>query len=136
MYIGYWTLNKYYYYYLCSETSLPFLTFTIIPVCRLSIMVVNFSGHPYFLSSCHSPVLPTVWNAFVKSTKTIYRGRSCSMHFSWSCRRQKIMSTVFLLERKPHCVYGTTSGIMWLQSLFSRIREKIFPSAERRDIPR
>ena len=53
-----------------SETSPPFLTFTIIPVCRLSIMVVNFSGHPYFLSSCHSPVLPTVSNTIIKSTKT------------------------------------------------------------------
>ena len=40
-----------------SETSSPFLTLTIIPVCRLSIMVVNISGYPYFLSSCHSPVL-------------------------------------------------------------------------------
>ena len=81
-----------------SETSPPFLTFTIIPVCRLSIMVGNFSGHPYFLSSCYSPVLPTVSNAFVKSTKTIYRDRSCSMPFSWSCRGQKIMSTVIWFE--------------------------------------
>ena len=72
-----------------SQTSPPFLTFTIIPVCKFFIMVVNFSGHPYFLSSYHSPVLPTVSNAFVKSTKTIYRGRSFSMHFSWSCHRQK-----------------------------------------------
>ena len=87
-----------------SETSPPFLTFTIIPVCRLSVMVVNFSGHPCFLSSCHSPVLPTVSNAFVKSINTIYRGRSCSMHVSWSCRRQKIMSTVLLFEREPQCV--------------------------------
>ena len=119
-----------------SETSPPFLTFTIIPVCRLSIMFVNFSGHPYFLSSCHSPVPPTVSNAFVKSSNTIYRDRSCSMHFSWSCRRQKIMSTVLLFERTSHCVSGTTSGVMWLESLFSRIRAKILPAAERRDIPR
>ena len=119
-----------------SETSPPFLTFTIIPVCRLSIMVVNFSGHPYFLSSCHSPVLPTVSNAFVKSTNTIYRCRSCSMHFSWSCHKQKIMSTVLLFERKPYCVSGTTSGVKWLDSLFSRIRAKILPAAERREIPR
>ena len=118
-----------------SETSSPFLTFTIIPVCRLSIMFVNFSGHSYFLSSCHSPVLPTESNAFVKSTKTIYRDRSCSMHFSWNCRRQKIMSTVLLFERKPHCVSGTTSGVMWLDSLFSRIQANILPAAERRDIP-
>ena len=119
-----------------SETSTPFLTFTIIPVCRLYIMVVNFSGHPYFLSSCHNTVLSTVLNSFVKSTKTIYRGRSCSMHFSWSCRKQKIMSTVLRFERKSHCVSGSTSGLMWLESLFSRIRAKILPAAERRDIPR
>ena len=119
-----------------SETSPPFLTFTIIPVCRLSIMVVNFSGHLYFISSCHSPVLSTVSNGFVKSTKTIYRGRTCSMHFSWSCRRQKIMSTAFRFERKLYGISGTTSGVMWIESLFSRIRGKIFTAAERRDIPR
>ena len=39
-----------------------------------SIRVVNFSGHPYFTSSCHSHVFTTVSNAFVKSTET--------MHFS------------------------------------------------------
>ena len=38
--------------------------------------------------------------------KTIYKGRSCSMHFSWSCHRQKIMSTVLQFERKPHCQIG------------------------------
>ena len=58
---------------------------------------------------------PKVSNAFRKSTNTIYWGRSCSMHFPWSCRRQKIMSTVLLFERKPHCVPGTTSGVMWLE---------------------
>ena len=46
------------------------------------------------------------------------------------------MSTVLLFERKPHCVSGTISGVMWLESLFSRIRAKILPAAERRDIPR
>ena len=81
-----------------SETSPPTLTFAIIPVCRPSIMVVNFSGHPYFLSSCHSPALPTVSNAFVKSTNTMYSGRSCSMHFSCSCRRQNIKSTVYIIS--------------------------------------
>ena len=119
-----------------SETSPPFIPFTIIPVCRLCIMVVNFSGHPYFLRSCHSPVLPTVSNAFVKSTKTIYSGRSSSMHFSWSCHRQKIMSTVLRFKQNPHCVSSTTSGVMWFECLFSRIRAKILPAAERRDIPR
>ena len=81
------------------ETCPPFLTLTIIPVCRIYIMVGNFSGHPYFLSSCHSPGLPTMSNAFVKSIKTIYRGRSFSMHVSWSCCRQRIMSTVLRMNK-------------------------------------
>ena len=29
----------------------------------------------------------------------------------------KIMSTVLRFERKPHCVSGTTSGVMWLESM-------------------
>ena len=118
------------------ETSPLVLMLTIIPVCSLSIMVVNFSGHPYCLSSYHNPVLPTVSNAFVKSTKRIYRGRSCSMNFSWSYRWQKIMSTVLRFEQKPHCVSGTTSVVMWRESMFSRIRSNILPAAEKRDIPR
>ncbi|KAK2187772.1 hypothetical protein NP493_154g00000 [Ridgeia piscesae] len=48
-----------------GPTSPPTLTFVIIPVCRASIIVVNFSGHPYFLSSCHSPVLPTASNVLL-----------------------------------------------------------------------
>ena len=69
-----------------SETYPQTLTFAIIPVCRALSIIVNFSGHPYFLSSCYWPVLPTISNALLKSTKTMYSGRSCSMHF-FSCRR-------------------------------------------------
>ena len=116
-----------------SETSPQTLTFAIIPVCSASIIVVNFSGHPYFLSSCHSPVLPTVSNALLKSTNTIYSGRSCSMHFSCSCRRQNIISTVPRLPLKPHSVSGTTSGLMWVDSLLSRILAKILPAVETRE---
>ena len=113
-----------------SENSHPFLTLATIPVCRLSIMVVTFLEHPYFLSICLSSVLPAVSNAFVKSTKTIYRGRSCSMYFSWSWRRQKSMSTVLRFDRKPHCVFK----VICFESIFSRIRANIFPDAKR--IPR
>ena len=95
-----------------SETFPPTLTFAIIPVCSASIIVVNFSVKPYFLSSCHSPVFPIVSNALLKSTSTMYSGRSCSTHFSCSCRRQNIISMVFRLHLKPHCVSGTTSGVM------------------------
>ena len=116
-----------------SDTSPLRLTFAIIPVCRASIIVVNFSGHPYFLSSCYSPVLPTLSNALVKSTYTMYSGRSCPIHFSCSCRRQNITSTVLRVPLKPHCVSGTTSGVMWVYSLLRRILAKILPAMERRE---
>ena len=118
-----------------SETSPPTLTVAIIPVCSASIIVVNFSGQPYFFSSCHSPVLPTVSNALLKSANTMYSGRSCSMHFSCSCQRQNIISTVLRLPLKPHCVSGTTSGVRWVDSLLRRILAKILPAMERREIP-
>ena len=46
------------------------------------------------------------------------------------------MSNVIRFDQKPHCVSGTTAGVMWLESLFSRILANILPAAERRDIPR
>ena len=118
-----------------SETSSLTLTFAIIPVYRASIIVVNFSGHPYFLSSCHSLFLPTVSNALLKSTNTMYSGRSCSMHFSCSCWRENIKSTVLQLPLKLHCVSGTTSGVMWVDSLLRRILAKMLLAMERREIP-
>ena len=118
-----------------SETSHPTLTFAIIPVCSASNIVVNFSGQPYFLSRCLIPVIPTVSNALLKSTNTMYTGRSYSMHVSCRCRRQNVISTVLRLPLKPHCVSGTTSGVMWADSLLRRILAKILPAMERREIP-
>ena len=114
-----------------SETSPPTLTFAIIPVCSASIIVVNFSGEPYFRSTCHSPVLPMLSDAFLKSTNTMYSGRSCSTHFSCSCRRQNIISTLLRLPLKPHCGSGTISGVMWVDNLLRRILAKILPAMER-----
>ena len=111
-----------------SETTPSTLTFAIIQVCSALIIVVNFSGQPHFLSSCHSPVLPTVSNALLNSTNTMYSGRSCSLHFSCSCRRQNIISMVLRLPLKPHCVSGTTSGVMWVDSVLRRILAKILPA--------
>ena len=118
-----------------SETSPPTVTFAIIPVCRASIIVGNFSGQPNFLSSCHSPVLPTVLNALLKSTNTMYSGQSWSMHFSCSCRRPNIIATVLRLPQMLHCVFGTTSGVIWVDSLLRRIFAKILPAIEKREIP-
>ena len=52
------------------------------------------------------PSLLTRSNAFVRSLKAIYRGICCSLHFSWSSRREKTMSIVGLPARKPHCDSG------------------------------
>ena len=82
-----------------SETSPPTLTYAIIPVCRASIIVVTFSGHPFFLSSCHSPVLPTVSNVL----------------------RRKNISTMLRLPLKPHSVSGTTADVISVNSLLRRI---------------
>ncbi|KAK2167436.1 hypothetical protein NP493_1272g00032 [Ridgeia piscesae] len=87
-----------------GASTQPRLTPAIIPICRASIVVVNFSGHPYFLSSCHTPVQLTVTNALLKSTNTMHNGRSSSMHFSCNCRRQNIISTVLRLPLKPLCI--------------------------------
>ena len=92
---------------------------------------MNFSGQPYLFSSCHNPVLPTVSNALLKSTNTIYSGRSCAMQFSCSCRRQNIIAMVLRLPLKPHCVSGTTSGVIWVDSLLRRILAKVLPVVER-----
>ena len=118
-----------------SETSPPTLTFAIIPVSIASIIVVNFSGHPYFLSFCHSPVSPTVLNALLKSTMTMHSGLSCSMLFSCSCRRQNIISSVLRLHLKLQCLSGTTSGVVWVDSQLRRILAKILPATRRSEIP-
>ena len=110
-----------------DDNSPPTLTFAIIQVCRASIIVVNFSGQPYFLSSCHSMVLPTVSNTLLKSTNTMYSGRSCLMHFSCSCRRQTLIFTVLRLPLKLHRVSRTTYGVMWVYCLFRRTLAKILP---------
>ena len=58
-----------------------------------------------------------------------------SMHFSCNCRRQNIISMVLRLPLKSHCVSGTTSGVMWVDSLLRRILAKMLPAMERRESP-
>ena len=54
-----------------------------------SIMLCNFGGQPIFGRIWKRPSLLTRSNAFVRSMKAIYRGICCSLHFSWSWRREK-----------------------------------------------
>ena len=65
------------------------------------------------------------------TSATMYSGRSCSMHFYCSCRRQNIIKTVLRFPLKPHCV----SGVMWVDRLLRSILAKILPAMERREIP-
>ena len=117
-----------------SETCPPIITFAIIAVCRASTIVVTLSGRPYFPRTCPSPVVqlrPTHY----RSRQTSRDSRSSSMPFSNRCRTQTIISTALRLPMKPHCVSGTTSGVMWVDSLLMRILAKILPAIERRYIP-
>lgn len=44
-----------------------------------------------------------VSKAFVRSIKATKSGCRCSLHFSYSCRRENTISMVDLLARKTHC---------------------------------
>ena len=72
-----------------SDEMIPSLALVIIQMCNDSTS--EFVGAS-ILSSFQSRVLPTVSHAFVKSTNL------SSMHLSWSCLRQKIISTVLLIK--------------------------------------
>ncbi len=76
----------------------------------------------------------TVSNACEKSTNAIYRGSFCSAHFSWSCRKVKIMSVVPRAALKPHCDSGRVSSAIEC-SRFRRIFLRIFPAIDRSEIP-
>ena len=74
-------------------------------------------------------------NALVRSINDKQRSRPCSLHFSCTCRADKIMSVVPRPGLKPHCV----SGIILYEICCSRFRitfARIFPATESREIPR
>ena len=93
-----------------SETSPPFL-FTIIPVCRLSIMVVNFSGHPYFLSSCHSPLPFREVVHHHSGMQTFYHGCDPSKDLA-GCRKKRYTSVINTLCSVSFFVDGDYVGIL------------------------
>ena len=77
----------------------------------------------------------TASNALVRSINAKQRSRPCSLHFSCTCRAEKIMSVVPRPGLKPHCV----SGIILSERGCSRFRRtfaRIFPATESREIPR
>ena len=69
-------------------------------------MVRNLGGQPSFARIFRSPVLLTVSNAFVRSTKVMYIPLFCSLHFFWICLKTNTMSAVPLFALKPHWLWN------------------------------
>ena len=59
----------------------------------------------------------------------------CSLHFSWSCRVVKTMSTVLLFFLNPHCDSGSIDSVMLLMSLRSITLARTLPATARSDMP-
>ena len=119
------------------DTSPSSMTCPCMPLWKDCMILINFSGQPIFLSTCQSPNLFTESKALVRSMKTMYRSRFCSLHFSCICLAAKIMSVVPRPARKPHWL----SGMMllmptWSLRRLSSTRARIFPALESREMPR
>ena len=84
-----------------SKTTVPFMSSW-----KDLMMLRSLGGHPILRRILKRPSLLTRSKAFVRSIKATEGGCLCSLHFSWSCLSEKIMSTVDLLARKPHCDSG------------------------------
>ena len=59
-------------------------------------------GQPMVFSTLYNPDMLTVSKALVRSTKVAKSGFCCSRYFSFSCRRENIMSIVAFAV---HCIF-------------------------------
>ena len=80
-----------------SKTTVPFMSSW-----KDLMMLRSLGGHPILGRILKRPSLLTRSKAIVRSMKAMKSGCLSSLHFSWSCLSEKIMSTVDLLARKPH----------------------------------
>ena len=55
------------------------------------VMLSSAGGHPIFFRILNNLSLLTKSKALVRSTKAMYSGLHCSLHFSGSCLREKTM---------------------------------------------
>ena len=63
--------------------------------------------------------------------KATYSGICCSLHFSWSWWREKTMSTIEPLARKPHCDSGKMRSATFCKRI-TRTQAKVLPMTLRR----
>ena len=90
-----------------GSEKLPLIcTVPFVSVWKYSIMLCSLGGQPIFGGTLNRPSLLTRSNALVRSMKAMYKGIWCSLHFSFNCRREKIISIVERLTQEPHCDSG------------------------------
>ena len=117
------------------DCSPSYSTHTFMPSCSCRVMLTNVGGHPSRARHANRESLFTESNALVRSIHAKQRSHPCSLHFSCTCRAEKIMSVVPRPGLKPHYV----SGIILSERACSRSRRtfaRIFPATESREIPR
>ena len=91
-----------------SETLPSYWTVAFVLVWKDFTMLKSLGGQPIFNNIANSPPLLTRSKALVTLVKAIYKGKFYSLHFSWSCRTEKMMSMVERLDLNPHCDSGYT----------------------------
>lgn len=119
-----------------TDILLESLPLTIIQafifLCSCFSMCTEVTRHPSFPRIFHKTSLFTVSKAFLISTKTWNSGICCSMHFSWICRAEKIISIVPLTDLTLS--FRITFGQIYSINLFSNSLANTLPTASRRVI--
>lgn len=112
------------------------MTLALVPVWRAQRTDINVGGQPNFVRMLQSNVLYTESNALAKSTKIMYSGVSCSLHFTCNCLAIESTSMVLRSFRKPHCDSGGASLQICCSCLASINLVRTLPAVESREIPR
>ena len=118
-----------------GDVDVPCMTDPFIPLCNPCTSCTKCEGQPNFLNISQRTARGTESNALHRSKKIIARGVLCSRAVSRSCRAQKFISMVPRPDRNPYCDSGRTDSLNSRRRL-RRIRAKIFPVIEIREIPR
>ena len=91
-----------------SETLPLYWTVAFLLVWKDFTMLKRLGGQPIFNNIVNIPSLLTRSKVLVRSMKAIYKDMFCCLHFSCSCRTQKIISGVERWDLNLHCDSGYT----------------------------